>query len=131
MLPSHLSGTGLTVPSLGTELLTDGSGLPTGPKREVERNLALDVRRNKVILGAWLAIKRNARTSKSQDTRKEIEAFEANVSTNLQRISRELQQRKFIFARARGISLPTANKDNTSSHPLVVVEVQSRIVNRA
>ena len=53
-------------PSLGTDKMSDGSGVPTGPKRLAKSNLALQVRRRRVIERAWLAIKRNARTSKSQ-----------------------------------------------------------------
>ena len=110
--------------------MSDGSGAPTGPKRPPESNLALQVRKRRVIDGAWLAIKRNARTSKSPDTKNEIAAFEENLPTNLQRICRQLQGRKFVFLPARGIRI-TKGKDKGSFRPLVVAPVESRIVQRA
>lgn len=127
---SRLSGTGLTEPSPGTDEMSDGSGAPIGPKR-LESDLSLQVRKRRIIEGAWLAIKRNARTSKSQDTKNEIAAFEADLSTNLRRLSRELQQNKFVFPPARGIKIPKDKKDKSSFRPLVVAKVESRIVQRA
>lgn len=97
----------------------------------MESKLALQVRRRRVIDDAWSAIKRNARTSKSEETKKEIAAFEANLATNLRRLSRELQQNKFIFPPARGIKIPKDKKDKSSFRPLVVAKVESRIVQRA
>jgi RNA-directed DNA polymerase len=84
-----------------------------------------------VIEDAWLAIKRNARTSKSEDTRDEIAAFEANLTSNLRRLSRELQQNKFVFRPARGVKIPKDKKNKSSFRPLVVAKVESRIVQRA
>jgi RNA-directed DNA polymerase len=110
--------------------MSDGSGVPIGPKR-LESDLSLQVRKRRIIEGAWLAIKRNARTSKSQDTKNEIAAFEADLSTNLRRLSRELQQNKFVFPPARGIKIPKDKKDKSSFRPLVVAKVESRIVQRA
>src|SRR5271165_7276055 len=111
--------------------MSDGSGLPTGPKRLSGSKLALQVRRGRTIEEAWLAIKRNARTSKSEDTKREIDAFEANLATNLQRISRQLQQHKFVFPPARGVKIPKDKKDKSSFRPLVVAKVEARIVQRA
>lgn len=93
--------------------------------------LALQVRQRKVIDGAWTAIRRNASASKSEDTKKEIAAFEARLSTNLGRICRELQQNKFVFPPARGIKIPKPNKNKSSFRPLVIAKVESRIVQRA
>lgn len=84
-----------------------------------------------VLEGAWGAIQRNARTSKSQDTKNEVAAFAADHSTNLRRISRQLQQNKFIFPPARGIKIPKDKKDKSKFRPLVVAKVESRIVQRA
>jgi RNA-directed DNA polymerase len=84
-----------------------------------------------VIEDAWLAIKRNARISKSEDTRDEIAAFEANLTSNLRRLSRELQQNKFVFPPARGVKIPKDEKNKSSFRPLVVAKVESRIVQRA
>jgi RNA-directed DNA polymerase len=97
----------------------------------VESKLALQVRTTKVIEEAWHAIKRNARTSKSEVTKNEIATFEANLSTNLRRLRRELQQKKFVFPAARGIKIPKGKNDKSSFRPLVVTSVESRIVQRA
>ena len=111
--------------------MSDGSGSPTGPTRQVQSKLALQVRRMRVLLNAWAAIQRNARTSKSQDTKNEVAAFADNLSTNLQRISRQLQRNKFVFPPARGVKIPKDKKDKSSFRPLVVAKVESRIVQRA
>ena len=97
----------------------------------MESKLALQVRTTKVIEEAWHAIKRNARTSKSEATKNEIAAFEANLSTNLRRLRRELQQKKFVFPAARGVKIPKGKNDKSSFRPLVVANVESRIVQRA
>jgi RNA-directed DNA polymerase len=91
--------------------------------------LALEVRKRKTIEAAWSAIRRNARSSKSQSTRDEIAAFEEKISTNLQRIRRQLQEKKFKFKPARGIKIP--KKGKKSFRPLVLAPVESRIVQRA
>src|ERR1017187_8836460 len=127
---SRLSGTGLTEPSLGTDEMSDGSGAPTGPKRPPESNLALQVRKRRVIDGAWLAIKRNARTSKSPDTKNEIVGFEEHVIKNLQYIQKQLQGRKFVFLIWRGIRSPKG-KVKDSFPPLVVAPVESRFWRRS
>jgi retron-type reverse transcriptase len=97
----------------------------------VESKLALQVRTTRVIEEAWHAIKRNARTSKSEDTKNEIAAFEAKLSTNLRRLRRQLQQNKFVFPPALGIRIPKSKEDKSSFRPLVVARVESRIVQRA
>jgi retron-type reverse transcriptase len=111
--------------------VSDGLGEPTGPKRLRSSDLLLQVRKRQVIDDAWQAIKRNSRVSKSLETRNEIAAFEENVSTNLRRISSQLQQDKFVFAPARGVRIPKDKKDNSKFRPLVVAKVESRIVQRA
>lgn len=97
----------------------------------MESKLALQVRTTRVIEEAWHAIKRNARTSKSEDTKNEIAAFEAKLSTNLRRLRRQLQQNKFVFPPALGIRIPKSKEDKSSFRPLVVARVESRIVQRA
>ena len=72
---------------------------------------------------------RNARTSKSLETKEEIASFESELSTNLTRICRQLQKNNFVFKPARGIKIP--KKDKASFRPLVVAKVESRIVQRA
>jgi retron-type reverse transcriptase len=97
----------------------------------VDSKLALRVRTTKVIEEAWQAIKRNARTSKSEATRNEIAAFEVNLSANLRRLPRQLQQRNFVFPPARGIKIPKGKNHGSSFRPLEIAAVESRIVQRA
>jgi RNA-directed DNA polymerase len=111
--------------------VSDGSGAPTGPKRRPKSRLLLQVRKSSVIEQAWSAIQRNARTSKSLDTRNEVAAFEEQLSVNLRRLRRLLQQKKFIFPPARGVRIPKGEKKASNFRPLVVAKVESRIVQRA
>src|SRR5260370_1361333 len=111
--------------------MADGTRVPTGTNRLSTSSLSLNVRTTRGNERAWQAIKRNARTSKSQDTRTEIAVFEENLSTNLRRLMRELQQNRFVFAPARGVKIPKDRRDKASFRPLVVAKVESRIVQRA
>jgi retron-type reverse transcriptase len=97
----------------------------------MKSKLALEVRRGKTLREAWLAIRRNSRTSKSEDTKKEIAAFEAKSDTNLKRISAELQKGIFVFPPARGIKVLKNRNDKSNFRPLVVAKVEARIVQRA
>jgi retron-type reverse transcriptase len=128
---SRLSDTGLTVPSLMSEQLSDGSGSPTGPKDKVKNKLALEVRKRKTLDRAWAAIQRNARHSKSEATRKEIEQFSQDANKNISRIYRSLKDKKFIFPPARGVKIPKDKNNKKDFRPLVVAQVESRIVQRA
>lgn len=97
----------------------------------MKSKLTLQVRRGKTLRGAWLAIRRNSRTSKSEDTKKEIAAFEAKSDTNLKRLGAELQKRTFVFPPAKGVKVPKDKRDKSNFRPLVVAKVEARIVQRA
>lgn len=111
--------------------MSDGSGAPTGPKRRARSHLLLQVRTSRFIERAWLAIKRNARTSKSIETRNEVAQFEDDLSINLRRLCRSLQQKKFVFPPAHGVKIPKSGEKRIDFRPLVVARVESRIVQRA
>jgi len=125
-----LSGTGRKAPSLRTDLLSDRLGSPTGPQ-DIVQSLTLQVRRQKTIGKAWLAIQRNARTSKSEQTKKEVDEFAANAPTNLRRIRDQLQKNKFVFPPAHGVKLPKTKSNKFDFRPLVVAKIEARIVQRA
>jgi RNA-directed DNA polymerase len=114
-----------------SDRLSDGSGLPTGPKDKVIKNLAREVRREHTLRKAWVAIQRNARYSKSEVTKKEIESFSQDAEKNLRRMSRQLRTGKFCFPPARGVKIPKDKKNKKDFRPLVVAKVESRIVQRA
>ncbi len=94
----------------------------------MKSKLTLQVRRGATLRGAWLAIRRNSRTSKSEDTKKEVAAFEAKSDTNLKRLSAELRKGTFVFPPAKGVKI---KKDDSNFLPLVVAKVEARIVQRA
>lgn len=96
----------------------------------MKSKLTLQVRRGKTLRGAWLAIRRNSRTSKSEDTKNEVAAFEAKSDTNLKRLSAELQKGAFVFPPAKGIKVPKDKGSKSSFRPLVVAKVEARIVQR-
>jgi retron-type reverse transcriptase len=97
----------------------------------VAKKLALSVRRTKTLSTAWLAIQRNARTSKSETTKNEIEEFAANLQNNLKRIHLELRRNTFKFPPAKGVKIPKDKRNKNNFRPLVVAKVESRIVQRA
>lgn len=94
----------------------------------MKSKLSLQVRRGATLREAWLAIRRNSRTSKSEDTKKEVAAFETKSDSNLKRISAELRTGKFIFPPAKGVKV---KKDAHNFRPLVVATVEARVVQRA
>jgi retron-type reverse transcriptase len=85
----------------------------------------------KTLSNAWLAIQRNARTSKSETTKNEIEEFAANLQNNLKRIHLELRRNTFKFPPAKGVKIPKDKTNKNNFRPLVVAKVESRIVQRA
>jgi RNA-directed DNA polymerase len=114
-----------------SERLSDGSGSPTGPQDKVTQELVLEVRKRKTLYRAWLAIQRNARYSKSETTRKEIEQFSQDSEKHLRRISDQLRENRFKFPPAKGVKIPKDKKNKKDFRPLVVANVESRIVQRA
>lgn len=80
---------------------------------------------------AWIAVQRNARTSKSETTKHEIAEFAVDADAKLKRIQRELQRGTFKFPPAKGVKIPKDKKNSDNFRPLVVARVESRIVQRA
>ncbi|WP_083967115.1 reverse transcriptase domain-containing protein [Methylosinus sp. R-45379] len=97
----------------------------------MSKKLSLNVRRTKTLNDAWVAIHRNARNSKSETTKNEIEEFSGNLQNNLKRIQLELRKKTFKFPPAKGIKIPKDKRNKNSFRPLVVAKVESRIVQRA
>ncbi len=98
--------------------------MKTSPASAIER-----VRTLKTLGKAWAAVRKNARSSKTEETRNEAAAFEVNAVENIGRIQRQLQANAFKFLPAQGKKIPKKNKD--SFRPLVVAPLESRIVQRA
>lgn len=96
-------------------------------------NLSVKVRSKRNLEASWRVIHENARSSKSPQVRADIEKFEADASGNLERLYRSLQRGTFEFPPARGIAIPKdkGKGPTTNIRPIVLAEVQSRIVQRA
>jgi len=84
---------------------------------------------SRTLVDAWAAIRRNGRLSKSEKTREEIAAFEADALTKINRIQRQLRAGRFRFGQAIGKRIKKKNK--TGFRPLVIAPIESRIVQRA
>jgi len=87
------------------------------------------VRSLKTLGKAWSAVRKNARLSKTEETRNEAARFEADAIEHIGRIQRQLQSNSFKFLPALGKKIPKKNK--TSFRPLVIAPLESRIVQRA
>jgi len=75
----------------------------------------------------------NARHSKSEEVRSEIEKFSEDATGNIELLYRSLHRGTFVFPPARGVPIPkSANKRGSSDiRPIVVARTESRIVQRA
>jgi retron-type reverse transcriptase len=87
------------------------------------------VRSANVLKNAWLVIQRNGRTSKSPETREEIAIFAEDAGVYLDRIQRQLRNKKFTFKPAKGVRVKKPGKSDF--RPIVIAPVESRIVQRA
>lgn len=92
-------------------------------------DLLQKLRRMDALGRAWHTIRDNGRSSKSRQTRQEIEEFSNNAESRLNRIQRQLNRNAFTFAPALGVEI--RKKNNGGIRPLVVAPVESRIVQRA
>jgi RNA-directed DNA polymerase len=93
------------------------------------------VRSKRNLEAAWQVIQENARTSKSQAVRGEIEKFREDVTGNLEILYRSLQRRTFTFEPAKGIALPKGGSSDRAKasgiRPIVLANTEARIVQRA
>lgn len=83
---------------------------------------------------AWRVIEENARTSKSEIVKKEVDAFKEQTSSKLRSLSSKLSGGSFDFGLSKGIPLPKSagKKSGTNQfRPIVLAAVESRIVHRA
>jgi retron-type reverse transcriptase len=83
---------------------------------------------------AWKAIKANARGSKSEDVKREVEEFSEDASRRIHSLSFRLSRKRFNFLPAKGIPAPkrdqTGKKSRTKFRPIVLAPLESRIVQR-
>jgi retron-type reverse transcriptase len=84
---------------------------------------------------AWRIVSENARNSKSEEVKKEIEEFREEAPQRLRSLSGRLSAGTFKFPPARGIAIPKLDKhgkkDKSKFRPIVLADVESRIVQRS
>jgi RNA-directed DNA polymerase len=95
----------------------------------MQQNLINRVHSHKTLGRAWTAIRKNGRLSKSEATREEIAAFEAEAIDKIVKIQRQLQIGSFKFPPVIGKKILKKNKKGF--RPLVIAPLESRIVQRA
>lgn len=74
---------------------------------------------------AWQQIYENGLQSDSKDTRGEVRAFKEDERSNIDRIYRQILNKKFTFKGNRGVTL------GKKKRPIVLAPVESRVVQRA
>jgi len=105
-----------------------------GPETVVS-TLVKSVRRIRSLERAWRAIQENARTSKSEEVRREVKDFAAEAGSRIGSIAYRLARGKFQFVPAKGLPIAKLEKDGTKSktkfRPIVLAPLESRIVQRS
>ncbi|MGA3303151.1 MAG: reverse transcriptase domain-containing protein [Methylovirgula sp.] len=97
--------------------------------------LLKNIRSKKRLECAWKAIQENARTSTSDEVRREADLFAENATPNINSLSGRLASGSFSFGQARGIPAHKKGIDGKKigdkTRPLVLAPLESRIVQRA
>jgi len=81
------------------------------------------------LKAAWRAIYKNGRSSKSDITQEEVEAFSSDAEKKLKNISNQLKNGTYKFQKAKGIRLTPEGKKEF--RPIVIAKIEDRIVQRA
>lgn len=88
------------------------------------------LRTRPVLHKAWAKVKASGLSSESENTKREIERFDANWLNNLEQVRHRLQKCEFAFTGEKGVT-PPKGKGRSAVRPLVVAPVASRVVRRA
>lgn len=91
--------------------------------------LSAKVRQKNNLNAAWRHIRSNAMKSSSSETIREVDKFEIDLTSNLDRIERELRNGKFKFPPSRGVAVKKPGK--STKRPLVIAPIKNRVVQRA
>ena len=86
-------------------------------------------KKKKNLFNAWRKVKSNGIRSPSPYTRSEIEVFESELSSNIDRVYRKLSRNNFKFQPVKPVLILKPGK--TKKRPLVLAPVENRIVQRA
>ena len=86
------------------------------------------VHRRKSLIHAWQIIRESGIKSKSDETRKEISAFNENADNKIEQIYRKLRKKNYRFKPSKGITIPKKNKQD---RPIVKSRIEDKIVQRS
>ena len=101
----------------------------------VTSKLVKRVRSLRELERAWRAIRENARNSKSDEVKREVETFAEDARARIHSLCARLSRGRFKFKPAKGIPLakrgPDGKKSKTKFRPIVLAPLESRIVQRS
>ena len=92
-------------------------------------DLLKEVRSLRLLDAAWRVVRTNGLSSKSESARKEIQVFADDAAHNLRSLQSRLRCNSYKFRPARGVPIKKPGKKTI--RPLVITDVESRIVQRA
>lgn len=92
-------------------------------------DLLKEVRSLRQLDAAWRVVRTNGLSSKSKSARKEIQVFADDAAHNLRSLQARLRCNSYKFRPARGVPIKKPGKKTI--RPLVITDVESRIVQRA
>jgi RNA-directed DNA polymerase len=95
----------------------------------MQLSLVKEVRSMRTLGRAWSVVFENGRSSRSTETRREVDKFASAAIPKLTKIQRQLNRDAFTFKLATGV--PVREKGKKKIRPLVVAPIESRIVQRA
>lgn len=93
------------------------------------RSLHRRVRSMSVLMGAWHAIRRNAETSRQDETKRRAREFGEELVVNLRKLQSRLKV-GYTFSKAHGAT-PAKGVGKVGKRPIVVAPLEDRIVQRA
>jgi RNA-directed DNA polymerase len=93
--------------------------------RKKHLSLSEKLRSTQLLHNAWGQIYGNGLQSDSKSTRIDVNSFKENERRNIDRISRQLREKKFVFKNNKGVTV------GKKKRPIVLAPVESRIVQRA
>ena len=104
-------------------------GEPQDPEDALTSTLIKQVRSLRSLEAAWRSVRSNGFSSKSPVVQKEIRQFDEDAYGKLRSLQSRLVHGSFQFPPARGVPIPKAGRKDI--RPLVVAEVETRVVQRA
>jgi hypothetical protein len=109
-------------------------GAPTGPARHLVSRFLKKVFHIANLEASWRVIQENARTSKSEEVKQEVDEFADDPGSNLRSLQRKLSRNTYEFPRSKGIPSPKRDaKGNKTGkiRPIVLAPIEARIIQRA